>query len=110
MVERVLSMHEAAGSMPADSSTRDLVLVPFAAARMWSLHRGTLWRARCSVERRSGVVAQVVERVLCMHEVAGSMPADSSDINSVSWTVDIGMAKHFIRPQLTHSAACVIMP
>ena len=79
MVERVLSMHEAEGSMPSDSSQILLALDQKAFCRALAPHPAMpSRRVRGGADRRScGVVAQMVERVLSMHEAEGSMPSDS---------------------------------
>ena len=87
MVERVLCMHEAPGSMPGSSS-------------FFSFFKTVLVESKsCSqvIVYWIGGLAHMVERVLCMHEAPGSMPGSSSFffffkiviVGSGSWSQDV---------------------
>ena len=68
MVEHVLCMHEAPGSMPGSSSFFFLFQDCISGVKkLFTSHRNWI-----------GGLAHMVEQVLCMHEAPGSMPGSSS--------------------------------
>ena len=67
MVERFVSIEEAAGSMPA-----------FSTFTMNRIYRNMQALPKNQSPDRLGGVAQMVERLVCIEEAAGSMPAFST--------------------------------
>ena len=78
MVERPLCMRQARGSMPL-SSTLGVARYAYEDEDEWGSRSAIGGYDVCScVSRRPGDVAQMVERVLSMHEAMGSMPIFST--------------------------------
>ena len=64
----------------------------------WIEDSGSNDSAQLSAPLKQGAIAQLVERVLCKHEVVGSIPSGSTSLSALRWLTRDQENKFLVRP------------